>query len=118
MEPENWISLAGMSTGLMGVRGSGGVAASTDGGQKPSVENVFACRLPPGLLSTRASPWRLLVPDLVTMFRAGPDVHPNSGENALVRTCISWMAPRGTVAMAVWRPQPSSLLAPSRVKEV
>jgi hypothetical protein len=28
------------------------------------------------------------------------------------------MAPSGTVAMAVWRPQPSSLFAPSSVKVV
>src|SRR5215813_7042054 len=33
-------------------------------------------------------------------------------------TVISWIAPIGTVAIAVWRPQPSSLFAPSSVKVV
>src|SRR6185503_11424321 len=44
---------------------------------------------------------------------AGPAVQPNSAENALVNTANSWMAPSGTVASIVCRPQPSSLLAPS-----
>ena len=58
------------------------------------------------------------MPDRVTMFSAGPAVHPNSAENALERTEISWMAPTGTVAIMVWRPHPSSLLAPSSMKVV
>ena len=61
------------------------------------------------------SPCRSLVPDLVTMFNAGPAVQPNSEENAFESTVISWIAPSGTVAIAVWRPHPSSLFAPSRV---
>ena len=52
------------------------------------------------------------------MFSAGPEVQPNSEENAFESTLISWMAPIGTVAIAVWRPQPSSLFAPSSVKVV
>jgi hypothetical protein len=52
------------------------------------------------------------------MFKAGPEVQPNSDANAFVSTWISLMAPRGTVAMAVWRPHPSSLFAPSSVNEV
>ena len=52
------------------------------------------------------------------MFSAGPAVQPNSAENALESTEISWMAPTGTVAIIVWRPQPSSLLAPSSMKVV
>src|SRR6185295_19655354 len=52
------------------------------------------------------------------MFKAGPDVQPNSEENAFERIVISWMAPSGTVAIAVWRPHPSSLFAPSSVKVV
>ena len=58
------------------------------------------------------------MPDLVTMFIAGPAVQPNSAENALDRTEISWIAPIGTVASIVWRPQPSSLLAPSSMNVV
>src|SRR4029078_6094886 len=84
----------------------------TDGAQKTSVENVFACQ-PPGRAIYRPSPRMLLVPDLVTMLNAGPAVQPNSAENALVRTAASCTAPSGTVVSMVWRPQPSSLLAPS-----
>ena len=47
------------------------------------------------------------------MFNAGPYVHPYSDENALTSTLNSCTAPIGTVATPVWRPQPSSLLAPS-----
>ena len=49
---------------------------------------------------------------------AGPAVHPYSAENAFESTVISWMAPIGTVAIIVWRPQPSSLFAPSSVTVV
>ena len=52
------------------------------------------------------------------MFSAGPAVQPNSAENAFESTEISWMAPTGTVAIIVWRPQASSLLAPSSVTVV
>jgi hypothetical protein len=52
------------------------------------------------------------------MLSAGPEVQPNSEANALERTWISLIAPSGTVAIAVWRPQPSSLFAPSSVNEV
>ena len=45
-------------------------------------------------------------------------VQPNSAENAFDSTEISWMAPTGTVAIMVWRPHPSSLLAPSSMKVV
>ena len=62
-----------------------------------------------------ASPCRLFVPDLVTMFNAGPAVQPNSEENAFESTVISWTAPSGTVAIIVWRPHASSLFAPSSV---
>ena len=52
------------------------------------------------------------------MFSAGPAVQPNSAENALDSTDTSWTAPTGTVASIVWRPQPSSLLAPSSMNVV
>ena len=58
------------------------------------------------------------MPDLVTMFNAGPEVQPNSEENAFESTVISWMAPSGTVAIIVWRPHASSLFAPSSVTVV
>src|SRR4029453_17969726 len=90
---------------------------ATDGAQKPSVENVFACELP-GRPMYSAWPCRALVPDLVTMFNAGPAVQPNSAENAFDSTAISWTAPTGTVAIMVWRPQLSSLLAPSSMNVV
>ena len=61
------------------------------------------------------SPCRVFVPDLVTMFSAGPAVQPNSEENAFESTVISWMAPSGMVAIIVWRPHASSLFAPSSV---
>ena len=52
------------------------------------------------------------------MFIAGPAVQPNSAENAFDSTATSWTAPTGTVASIVWRPQPSSLLAPSSMNVV
>ena len=58
------------------------------------------------------------MPDLVTMFSAGPAVQPNSAEKAFVITATSCTAPTGTVAIIVWRPQPSSLLAPSSMNVV
>ena len=58
------------------------------------------------------------MPDLVTMFSAGPAVQPNSAENAFESTVISWTAPIGTVAIIVWRPQASSLFAPSSMNVV
>src|SRR3954471_9445610 len=90
---------------------------ATDGGQKPRVPNVFACQ-PPGRVIYRPSPRRSFVPDLVTMFSAGPAVQPNSAEKAFESTEISWMEPPGTVASIVCRPQPSSLLAPPSMNVV
>src|SRR5262249_36344192 len=101
-----------MSTGLIAASEGGLTQLGTDGGQKFLVENLSACQSP-GRIMNSPSPCRLFVPDLVTMFNAGPEVQPNSEENAFESTVISWTAPRGTVAIAVWRPHPSSLLAPS-----
>src|SRR5437763_15062993 len=84
----------------------------TEDGQNPLVENVPACQLP-GRTINSPSPCRSVVPDLVTMLSAGPEVQPNSEENAFESIVISWTAPSGTVAIAVWRPHASSLLAPS-----
>ena len=47
------------------------------------------------------SPWSVFVPDLVTMFIAGPAVHPNSALKAFVSTATSCTAPTGTVINAV-----------------
>src|SRR5262245_10293395 len=107
-----------MSTGLIAVSAGGVTQLDTDGAQKPFVENAFDCQLPPGRFMNRPSPCRLFVPDFVTMFNAGPEVHPNSDENALESTVISWIAPNGTVAIAVCRPHASSLFAPSSVTVV
>src|ERR1700730_151957 len=104
-----------MSTGLIAGSVPGVKHAGVDFGQKPWVENVFACQ-PPARARKSPSPWKPFVPDLVTTFKAGPEVQPNSEENAFVRIVISWIAPSGTVAIAVWRPHPSSLLAPSSRK--
>ena len=101
----------------MAVSVDGVVQLETDGGQKPFVENVSACQSP-GRPRYSASPRRALVPDLVTMFIAGPAVQPYSAENALDSTDTSCTAPTGTVASMVWRPQPSSLLAPSSMNVV
>src|ERR1700674_5407161 len=103
-----------MSTGLIAASVLGVTQLGTDGGQKFLVENVFACQ-PPGRLMNSPSPCRLFVPDLVTMFKAGPAVQPNSEEKAFESTVISWMAPSGMVAIIVWRPHASSLFAPSSV---
>jgi hypothetical protein len=73
----------------------------TDGAQYPSVENVFACQCPPGRATYKPSPWSAFVPAFVTMFNAGPDVQPNSDENAFESTAISCTAPTGTVASIV-----------------
>src|SRR5664279_697407 len=113
-EPENWLRGSGTSTGLIEVRVVGVTQVEIEGAQKFFVEKDFAC-MSPGRLMNRASPCRVLVPDLVTMLRAGPAVQPNSEEKALERTVISWTAPMGMVAIIVWRPQASSLLAPSSV---
>src|SRR5882724_11602916 len=117
MVPETCCRASGTSTGLMAASVVGVTQLETDGGQKFLVENVFACQ-PPGRTRPSPSPWISFVPDLVTMFSAGPEVHPNSEDNALVRTDNSWIAPIGIVAIAVCRPQPSSLLAPSSVNVV
>src|SRR6185369_13709138 len=98
-----------MSTGLIACSVDDVTQLGIDGGQKPLVENVSACQSP-GRNMKRPSPCNSLVPDLVTMFSAGPAVQPNSAENAFEITAISWMAPTGTVAIMVWRPHPSSLL--------
>src|SRR5215813_9972697 len=117
IEPEICFSSSGMSTGLIAFSVLGVTQVGTDGGQKFFVENVSACQSP-GRNRKIPSPCKALVPDLVTMFNAGPAVQPNSAENALVSTANSWTAPSGTVAIAVCRPQPSSLLAPSSVNVV
>src|SRR5262249_7126096 len=112
IEPETCCSASGMSTGLIAASVVGVTQLGTDGGQKLVVENFFACQSP-GRIINSPSPCRLFVPDLVTMFNAGPAVHPYSEENAFESAVTSCMAPIGTVAIAVWRPQPSSLLPPS-----
>ena len=117
MEPEYWLRASGTSTGLIAVSVEGVTQLETDGGQNPLVEKVFAC-MSPGRPRYSASPCSPLVPLLVTMFNAGPAVQPNSEENAFDSTVISWTAPRGTVAIIVWRPHASSLFAPSSVTVV
>src|SRR5258707_10102188 len=107
-----------MSMGFMAVSVLGVTQLGTDPGQKLLVEKDFACQLPPGRAMYIPSPCRVFVPDLVTIFSAGPEVQPNSEENAFVRIVISWTAPIGTVAIATWRPHPSSLLAPSSTNVV
>src|SRR5205085_5295616 len=115
--PEPCFSASGISTGLIAVSVVGLTQLGTDGGQKPLVGNVSACQSP-GRIRNSPSPWKPFVPDLVTMFNAGPEVQPNSEENAFVSMLISWIAPRGTVAIMVWRPHTSSLFAPSSVTVV
>ena len=61
----------------------GVVQLDTDDEQKFLVENVSACQ-PPERTMNIPSPCRAFVPDLVTMFNAGPAVQPNSAENAFV----------------------------------
>src|SRR6185295_6808226 len=100
IEPDTCESASGMSTGLIAVSVLGVTQLETEGGQKPFVENVLACH-PPGRFTNIPSPWNSFVPDLVTIFSAGPEVQPNSEEKALVSTAISWIAPIGTVAIAV-----------------
>src|ERR1700732_5283195 len=106
-----------MSTGLIAWSVLGVLQVDTDDGQKPIVENVFACQSPERIMNS-PSPRRLFVPDLVTTFSAGPAVHPYSAENAFESSVTSWTAPSGTVAIIVWRPHASSLFAPSSVKVV
>src|SRR4051812_43787317 len=113
-EPDTWASASGMSTGLTPVNVLGVTQLGTDGGQKFAVENRSAC-MAPGRPRNIPSPCSVFVPDLVTMLSAGPAVQPNSEENAFDSTVISWIAPTGTVAIAVWRPHASSLFAPSSV---
>src|SRR5262245_15380342 len=98
------------------VRVAGVRQVETEGGQKPSDGKDVAWKPPPGRAMARTSPWRSFAPPLETMFRAGPDVQPYSDEKAFERTVTSRRAAMGSVAVAVWRPQLSSLLAPSRVK--
>src|SRR5258707_14130262 len=82
-----------MSTGLTAVSAPGVAQLGVESGQKPSVENDFAWRSPPGRLRTSASPCTRLEPDLVTMFRAGPEDQPNLDANGLVSTWNSMMKP-------------------------
>src|SRR5262245_51235204 len=107
-----------MSTGLIDSSVAGVTQPGVELGQKPSLGNCFACMLPPGRNSINASPCRSLVPAFVTMLSAGPEVQPYSDANAFERIWISLIAPSGTVAIAVWRPQASSLFAPSSVNDV
>src|SRR6266850_7700534 len=93
-----------MSTGLIAFSVVGVTQLGTDGGQKPLVENDFACQ-PPGRTMNSPSPCRSFVPDLVTMFNAGPAVQPNSEENAFESTVIFLTGPGGTVAIAVLPPR-------------
>src|ERR1700694_5807060 len=103
IEPETCESASGMSTGLIAASVVGVVQLGTDGGQKFLVANVFAC-IGPRRLMNSPSPCRLFVPDLVTMFNAGPAVQPNSEENAFESNVISCTGPRGTVAIIACRP--------------
>src|SRR4030081_2492218 len=114
IKPEIWLSLSGISTGLMAMSVVGVTQLDTDGAQKFLVENVLAC-MSPGRFMYSASPCRLFVPDLVTMFNAGPAVQPNSEETAYESTVISWTAPSGRVAIMVCRHHASSSFAPSSV---
>src|SRR3954469_9020938 len=106
-----------MSTGLIACSVDGVTQLSTDGGQKPFVENVFACDVP-GRERKRPSRRMVFVPDFVTTFTAGPAVQPYSAEKAFDKTVTSCTAPRGTAAIMVSRPHPSSLWAPSSVNVV
>ena len=118
IEPETWFSSSGMSAGLIAVSVAGVMQrrdrrraeARRSRTSSPASRRDGPCRAP--------SPCTSFVPDLVTMFSAGPAVQPNSAENAFESTGISWTAPTGTVASIVWRPQPSSLLAPSSMNVV
>src|SRR4051812_10342474 len=103
-----------MSMGVIEVSVVGVTHEGTEGGQKFFVEKDLAC-ISPGRPRKRNSPWKPLVPPLVTILRAGPAVQPNSEEKALESSVISCTAPSGMVAIIVCRPQASSLLAPSRV---
>src|SRR5437773_1296480 len=103
-----------MSTGLIARKVLGVVQ---EDGQNPFMENVFACQSP-GRIMNNPSPRNAFVPDFVTTFTAGPDVQPYSAENALDSSVTSCTAPSGTVAIIVWRPQASSLFAPSSVNVV
>ena len=60
------------------------------------------------------SPRSALVPDLVTMFSAGPKSSRTRRRKEFVSTAISWIAPIGTVAIIVWRPHASSLCTVER----
>src|SRR5262245_60913558 len=103
-----------MSTGLIDVSVVGVTQLEADGGQKFFVENFSDC-IPPGRLMNRPSPCTVFVPDFVTILTAGPDVHPNSDENAFDITVTSWTAAIGNVAIIVCRPHASSSFAPSSV---
>ena len=117
IDPETWLSSSGTSAGLIASSVPGVVQLGTDAGQNPVVENVVACA-PPGRPRYSASPRTALVPVLVTMLSAGPEVQPYSDEKALASTDTSCTAPIGTVASIVWRPHASSLLAPSSMNVV
>src|SRR5262245_53041559 len=75
---------------------TGGTQVESDGGQCASVDSEDDCG-PPGRPRTSSSPRRVFDPDFVTMLIAGPEVQPNSAENARDRMFISWTAPSGSV---------------------
>src|SRR5262245_47926731 len=96
---------------------TGATQLAIDPGHCAPVPNVDGCA-PPGRPRIRPSPRTTLVPDFVTMLTAGPEVQPNSAENAFDMTFISSTAPTGNVANIVCRPQGSLPVAPSTTKSV
>src|SRR5262245_52761547 len=96
---------------------TGSTQLEIEPGHCAPVPNEDGCA-PPGRPRIRPSPRSTLVPDLVTMLTAGPEVQPNSAENALDMTFISSTAPTGSVANIVCRPHGSLPVAPSKTKSV
>src|SRR5262245_2233959 len=96
---------------------TGSTQLEIEPGHWAPVPNVDGCA-PPGRPRIRPSPRITLVPDLVTMLMAGPEVQPNSLENAFDMTFTSSTAPTGSVANIVWRPHGSLPVAPSTTKSV
>src|SRR6478736_1122169 len=109
---------SGVLGGTIGVAAPLAVGAThdeIDEGHCAPVPSEDGCG-PPGRPRINASPRIRFVPDLVTMLIAGPEVQPNSVENARDITFISCTAATGSAANIVCRPHGSSPVAPSTTK--
>ena len=67
-------------------------------------------------MNSKAEPWNWLVPPLVTMLKAGPEVRPYSAEKLEVAILTSWMKSGPTLLISEPLEPEAWLKAPSTVR--